>query len=401
MKTIRFRDLSVAEKLASKTRKYFTLLFSFLLISLCILMVLNIDQKINALILYVSIVTAYTAFALKVKECSATFRLLIIVGILYRFLPCLTVSTTFSTDIIQYQYLGDKILNGQVPYKDFPAPYPPLSIYIIVPFLMAGNVRLLKLFFVICDLAIIFIIYNMLKSRKLPLERVRLLSLILLFFPVSLLEYSFSGHNDSFTLLLLITSIIFLDNKPALSSIFLCLSICSKIFPVAAIPFILKHFLSVNRKAALRFLLTLFPVLGLISSPFIFLSFNAYFDMFLGVSRFSIPYGFFQTLLFKLIDGPLEATIMPVLIVSFSISIVIFLLIFAFSYFHAWSLEKSLSVTLVFLPFLLPQFQPWYLLWSLPFVILYFSKNWKFTKAYILLLLFVHTLCYLMPLYIG
>jgi hypothetical protein len=65
---------------------------------------------------------------------------------------------------------------------------------------------------------------------------------------------------------------------------------------------------------------------------------------------------------------------------------------------QAWSLKKSLSITFAFLPFLLPQFQPWYLLWALPFVILYFSKNLKLTKMFMLLLLFVHALCYLISL---
>jgi hypothetical protein len=142
----------------------------------------------------------------------------------------------------------------------------------------------------------------------------------------------------------------------------------------------------------------LVPVLGLISLPFLVLSSNAYLDMFLGVTRFSIPYGFFQTLLFKLFDGPSEPIIVPVLIVSFGICTVIFLSIFAFSYLQAWPLKKSLSITFAFLPFLLPQFQPWYLLWALPFVILYFSKNLKLTKMFMLLLLFVHALCYLISL---
>jgi hypothetical protein len=380
-----------------KTEELFALVSSVLLVFLCSLMVLNINQKTSALILYVSLVTVYATFLLKVKECSSTmFWMIATIGILYRLLPCLTVSTTFSNDIIQYGYLGDKILNGQIPYKDFSAPYPPLSIYITVPFLMAGDLRLMKLFFVICDLVIIFLIYNTLKSQRLPLGRVRLISLILLLFPASLLEYSVSGHNDSFTLLLSLISIILLDNRPATSSTFLSLSICSKIFPVVAIPFILKHFLSENRKAVSRFLLMLVPVLGLISLPFIVLSSNAYFDMLLGVTRFSIPYGFFQTLLFKLLDSPSQ--LITVLIISFSISTVIFLTIFAFSYLQAWPFMKSLSIAFAFLPFLLPQFQPWYLLWALPFVILYFSKNWKLTEMYMLLLLFMHTLCYLISL---
>ena len=387
--------------LVFKTKEFFVLGCSFLLVFLCFLMVLNIDQKINTLLLYVSIVAVYGAFLLKVKECSTLFWIAIIIGILYRLLPCLTISTTFSTDIIQYRYLGDKILNGQIPYKDFPAPYPPLSIYITVPFLMVGNLRLMKLFFVICDLVIVYLIYNLLKSKSLPLGRVKLLSLILLFFPVSLLEYSVSGHNDSFTMLLLLISIIFLDKRPALSSVFLSLSICSKIFPIVAIPFILKHFLSENRKTALRFLQMLAPILGLISLPFILLSSNAYFDMLLGITRFSIPYGFFQALLFMLLGGSSELMIMPVLIVSFSFSIVIFLLIFAFSHIQLWSLEKSLGITFAFLPFLLPQFQPWYLLWALPFVILYFSKNWKLIELYLLLFLFIHTTYYLMLSYSG
>ena len=387
--------------MAFKGDKHFALVSSTLLLLICLLQVLNTGETIEALALYMLMATVYVTFLLKVKECSNIFLLIVFIGVLYRLLPCLTISTTFSSDIVQYRYLGNKILNGQVPYRDFPAPYPPLSIYITVPFLMAGDLRLMKLFFVACDLLIIFSMYNLLKSQKFPLERVKLLSLVLLFFPASLLEYSVSGHNDSFTLLLLLISIIFLDNHPTLSSIFLSISICSKIFPMVAVPFILIHFLSENRKAASRFLLTLISVLGLISLPFIVLSSNAYFEMLLGITRFSVPYGFFQTLLFMLIGGPPELILVPVLIVSFSISIVIFLLIFAFSCLHAWPLEKSLGIVFAFLPFLLPQFQPWYLLWALPFLVLYLFENWKLTEMYLLLLLCIHALCYFNSLCIS
>jgi len=383
-------------KLAFKGDKHFALVSSTLLLLICLLQVLHTGETIEALALYMLMVAVYAIFLLKVKECSNMFLLIVFIGVLYRLLPCLAVSTTFSNDIVQYRYLGNEILNGQVPYRDFPAPYPPLSIYIIVPFLMAGDLRLMKLFFVACDLLIIFLMYNLLKS-KFPLERVKILSLALLFFPASLLEYSISGHNDSFTLLLLLISIIFLGSRPALSSIFLSLSICSKIFPVVAIPFILMHFLSDNKRTVSRFLLTLISVLGMISLPFIVLSSNAYLEMLLGITRFSVPYGFFQMFLFMLFGGASELILVPVLIVSFSISIVIFLLIFIFSYLHAWSLEKSLGIVFALLPFLLPQFQPWYLLWALPFVILYLLKNWKLTETYLLLLLFIHASCYLIP----
>jgi hypothetical protein len=53
------------------------------------------------------------------------------------------------------------------------------------------------------------------------------------------------------------------------------------------------------------------------------------------------------------------------------------------------------------LPFLLPQFQPWYLLWALPFLVLYLFENWKLTEMYLLLLLCIHALCYFNSLCIS
>lgn len=357
------------------------------------------DKQFEALFTYLTIVLVYTVFLFKIEIYPNNFRFALSLGIVYRLLPCIIISATFSNDIVQYGYLGNKILSGQIPYKDFPAPYPPLSLYISVPFLIIGDLRLLKLFFVLCDLAIIFLLCRMLKSQNISVEKIKMLSLILLFFPPLLLEFSVSGHNDSFTLLLLIASLALLHDKQTISASFLGLSICSKIFPLATVPFLLKQQWAKNKKTASHFLLTLASSLALISTPFILLSPNAFFGMLFGATRYTIPYGFFQMLMFKLLNGSSDSLIMSVLIVSSAISTIIFLSIFIYSHLRDWSLTKSLSIIFMLLPFLLPQFQPWYLLWALPFVILHASENRKMIVVYLVLLSVFHFLSYLLTIY--
>jgi len=382
-------------------RKRLSLFFSVLFLSLCPFLVLSINNQLNTLLVYLGLTIAYAAFLFSVKECPSNFWLIIVLGVAYRLLPCFVATSALSNDLTQYGYLGNKIIGGQIPYKDFSAPYPPFSLYISVPFILAGDLRVLKIFFVSCDLAMIFLLYIILKSKFVSVDKGRFLSMLALFFPVSMLEYSVSGHNDSFTMLLLIASVALLDSKPAFSSISLSLAVCSKIFPVLAVPFMVKYLFSKSRQASHHFLLGLVSSLSLISAPFVLLSSSSYFEMILGTTRFSIPYGLFPTLLFALLGGASASLAIPVLIVSSVFSAVVFLLIFTYSCVHKWELFKSLSVVFVFLPFLLPQFQPWYLLWALPFVMLYFSENRKMLVGYMALLSISHFLSYAMPLLVS
>lgn len=386
-----FHDFGGVGKLALKNKKQFALIFPILLASLCFVLVFSTDKEIDALFLYLSIVIIYAVFLFNIEEYSNRFWLVGVIGIIYRLLPCLVISTTFSNDLIQYSYLGGKILSGQFPYRDFTAPYPPLSLYVAVPFVFIGDLRFLKALFSLCDIFIVFIVYKVFLQGA---ENANRISMLLLLFPVSLVEYSVSGHNDSLTVLLLIASIALLDKNVAVSSVLMALSILSKIFPVILVPFVLRQLYSNNKKSALFFLAMLIAVLFAVSFPFILLSWDGYISMIIGITRYSVPYGVLTSLLNLLVSFTQSSTMFFYLL-AIILLIEFCALIFIISSRRKWPLMKTCGICLLILPFLLPQFHPWYLLWAFPFMITYYSSNLKLTRGYMLLFLSVHILYYL------
>jgi len=388
---VNFHGFGGVGKLAFKSKKQLALIFPILLVSLCFILVSIIENKIDVLFLYLSIVIIYSVFLFNIKEFSNGSRFVGVIGVIYRFLPCLVISATFSDDLLQYGYFGSKILSGQIPYRDFSAPYPPLSLYITVPFVMAGDPRFLKALFSLCDVLIVFIVYKFFLQGT---ENANRISMLLLLFPVSLVEYSISGHNDSLTILLLIASIALLNKNVAASSILMAFSILSKIFPIILVPFMLRQLYSNNKKSALLFLLMFTAVLFAVSFPFILLSWDGYISMIIGTSRYSKPYGVLTSLLSLLANFAQSSTMFfhllaIILLIEFSA------LIFVISSRRKWSLMKTCGICLLILPFLLPQFHPWYLLWAFPFLITSYSNSLKLIRGYMLLFLAFHVLYYL------
>jgi uncharacterized membrane protein len=333
----------------------------------------------------------YAVFLFNIEEFSNRFWLVDVIGITYRFLPCLVISAIFSDDLIQYSYLGGKILSGQIPYRDFSAPYPPLSLYVTVPFVMTGDPRFLKALFSLCDVLVVFVVYKVFLQGRGNANRI---SMMLLLFPVSLVEYSISGHNDSLTMLLLIASIVLLDKNVAASSVLMALSILSKIFPIILVPFVLRQLYYNNKKSALFFLAMLVAVLFAVSFPFILLSWDGYISMIIGSTRYSTPYGVLTSLL-SLLANFAQSSIMFFHLLAVIILIEFCVLIFVISSRRKWPLMKTCGICLLILPFLLPQFHPWYLLWAFPFIVTYYSNNLKLIRGYMFLFLAFHILYYL------
>jgi uncharacterized membrane protein len=354
-------------------------------------MIFRIENKIDALFLYLAIIITYAVLLFDIKEYSNRFWLVGVIGVIYRLLPCLVISATFSNDLIQYSYLGSKMLSGQIPYRDFSAPYPPLSLYVTVPFVMVGDLRFLKALFSLCDVLVVFIVYKVFLQGTGNANRTFML---LLLFPASLIEYSVSGHNDSLTMLLLVASIVLLDKKVAVSSVLMALSILSKIFPVILVPFVLRQLYSNNKKSALFFLLVLFAVSFAVSLPFILLSWDGYISMIIGTTRYSIPYGVLTSLLSLLVNLT-QSSITFFYLLAIMLLIEFCALLLVISSRHKWPIMKTCGICLLILPFLLPQFHPWYLLWALPFMVTYYSNNLKLIRGYMLLFLSAHILYYL------
>jgi uncharacterized membrane protein len=343
------------------------------------------------LAMYASIILVYAIFLF--KKGSYEPWLVLSLGIVYRIVPLFSLPMLLSNDILQYGSFGAKILQGLIPYKNFDAPYPPLSLYVTVPFVLMGDLRFLKAFFSLCDLLVIFIVYKFFLQGA---ENANRIFVLLLLFPVSLVEYSISGHNDSLTLLLLIVSLVFLDKNVIASSALMASSVLCKIFPVIFIPFILKHLYSDSKKSALVFFSVLVIVLSVISLPFVLESWEGYISMIIGFTRYSVPYGVLTSLFSRSLGASSEQSIMLSLAFGIMLLIAFSAVIFAISSSRNWPLMKSCSISFLVLPLLLPQFHPWYLLWALPFMATFCSDNLKLVKSYVLLFLFFHILYYLL-----
>jgi len=355
---------------------------------LSVLLTLLLDDWLNFFLLYTALIFVYI-FLLSRQNFENSW-IVTVLAIVYRFLPLFSASILLSTDIVQYGSFGTKILGGLLPYRDFDAPYPPLSLYVTVPFVMLGDLRLLKAFFSVCDIFIVFVVCKMFLREA---ENVNRIFMWLLLFPVSLIEYSISGHNDSLAILLLIISLVLLERSVIASSVLMALSILCKIFPIILVPLVLRQLYSNSKKSAIIFLSVLIATFCLVSLPFVLISWDGYFSMIIGITRYSVPYGLLTSLLNFFVD--FSKSIMffhllaVVLLMEFSA------LAFYISFRYKWSLVKSYSVCLLILPILLPQFHPWYLLWAFPFIAIHFSSNLKLIKIYMVFFLFVHISYYL------
>jgi len=367
---------------------FYTPFLTLLLLSFLLTFFLN--NWLNFFVLYASIISVYTIILF--KKNSYELWSVAILAIVYRVIPLFSSSVLLSTDILQYEHFGTKILEGLIPYRSFAASYPPLSLYVTVPFVMIGDLRFLKALFSLCDVVIVFIVYKIfLKEAK----NAKTILMLLLFFPVSLVEYSISGHNDSLTVILLIASLTLLDKRVAVSSALMALSILCKIFPIILVPFVIKHLYSKSKKSVLLFLSILITVLSVVSFPFILFSWEGYISMIIGLTRYSVPYGVITSLLYPLIDFTYSSILFSHLL-AIILLIEFCALVFLVSSRRKWPLMKSCSVCLLFLPLFLPQFHPWYLLWALPFMMTYSSNNLKLMRGYMLFFLFSHILYYLL-----
>lgn len=339
-------------------------------------------------ILYISL---FFFFIFTLREDKVhNLRFLSFLGILYRLLPVLSLPQIPADDIFQYGTFGTRILQGLIPYKNFAAPYPPVALYVTVPFVLVGDLRFLKAFFSLCDILIAYVVCRILLRGNEKSDRIFVL---LLFFPATLIEYSIAGHNDSLAVLLSISSLILLSKNVILSSAMMSFAVLCKIFPATLIPFLIRHLYSIKKKLALIYFSALIFLSSLISIPFILLSWNGYASMIIGSTRYSKPYGIIPSLLQHLLQGFEPARISYVF--DFFFLGIFYSLIFVIAWFYKWSLMKSCSICLLFIPLFLPQFHPWYLLWASPFTIAYFKNNLRVLKSYCVLILFFNMVYYL------
>jgi alpha-1,6-mannosyltransferase len=232
---------------------------------------------------------------------------------------------------------------------DLPSPYPPgAQLFFRAVTAFHESTFTLKLAFVLCEFAIVFLLLGLLRRNRQPLHLV----LAFAWNPLLAIEVSGSGHVDIVGALLLVVSAALLVRQwRATAAIALGLAIAVKFLPVVLLPLYWK-------RVRIRDLVLAGVIVGLLYIPFL--------------NHGRIPTGslgtYVQTFRF---NGPLFAAldelVPPRLLVAFAVFVGLGIATWLRKTMPEWSLDAfawPMAATLLFAPVLFP----WYLLWLLPFL---------------------------------
>ena len=220
----------------------------------------NLESRVPEVIalLLVAGILYVAAVYLAERFSTGRFGLAIILGaaVIFRLL-LLPAEPSLSNDVYRYQWEGRVQRLGINPYATNPAAlahlgiedpgrplevgrstptlYPPLSEWSFSgPKTVAGYKRL----YTGLDVASLVVLLLLLAARKLPLERV----VVYAWNPTVAVAFAMCGHHDSLAILALIAANLFIINqRAALSILFLALSFLSKFFAALLLPVILKR----------------------------------------------------------------------------------------------------------------------------------------------------------------
>ena len=287
---------------------------------------------------------------------------------------------TLSDDIFRYVWDGKMQNHGVNPYvyppnggevaplrdiyypginnKHISTIYPPLlQIVFRVVDLIAHTPMAMKVCFILCDLGIIGLILILLRNHGYPLGRV----LIYAWNPLVIVEVAGSGHNDPLALGLMLAALWAITaDKPKLSILYLALSFVAKFFSVVLIP---SFFLGIRR---IRPFL-IFPAV-------IVLFYLSYLDagdrLFHGLLVYSDKWRFNDSLFTLALTA--TGSLIHAKVVVGSIFMVIVLGRMLSDRAHLQTAYVLVGAYLL----LTPTFQPWYLIWIVPFLCFFPNRAW-------------------------
>ena len=263
-----------------------------------------------------------------------------------------------------------------ISYKDIPTVYPPLTqlVFAVSTLLVPGSIWSMKLIFVFFDMAVVVLIYMVLRLLK----ENPLYVIVYAWNPLVLKEFANSGHNDALAICCVMAAVyLILKEKYTFSSACLGLGVLSKFYPLIFVPFFL---LKNQYKAFLTCLVVImagylpFLVWGQPDPGKVFAGLATY------VQEWSVN-GFIFEIIYSLLsifDG--DPYILSKIICG-SIFTITWFFIF---YKKQNAIEKAFwAVTALFL--LSPVGDPWYFSWTIPFLCIY-RKYSLIVLSYLLIL---------------
>ena len=189
-------------------------------------------------------------------------------ALLFRLL-LLPMWPSLSQDLYRYRWQGRAQQEGLNPYtvtpatpslehlrdetyqlmgtKDLLSVYPPLTEQLFAwIFRLTPSVVGFKSLFVMFDLASVVVLLLLLKTRRLPLERV----IIYAWNPLVITSFAASGHYDSVAIFTLLLALLFMvGRKPMLSTGLLAFSTLTKFFSILLFPALLKRVFESRQRA--------------------------------------------------------------------------------------------------------------------------------------------------------
>lgn len=263
-------------------------------------------------------------------------------------------------------------------YINIPTIYPPLAQYIFAlnSFVFNGSLMGLKIIFILFDLATGFLLIKWLNLRSINISY----SLFYFLNPVVIKEIANSAHLDSILAFFFALSIYYLEKlmrskNNYISPFLLALATLIKVTPIFALPAIIKF--SKNKLSATGvFTITLIAL----SLPFAFgdkfmPGFGSFAKHWVNNESLFYPISFLATKAVYLFGLDTFMFVKKGLINEMPgklVSGAILLLIMAYGYFKSTIKQPSQYCLLIITSLLLlsPVFNPWYVLWFLPFAII-------------------------------
>jgi len=288
------------------------------------------------------------------------------------------VSTDQQNDFEKLKSLRDEDpkFYRYISYKDVPTIYPPLTqaAFAVSTLLAPGSIWFMKFLFVLFDMAVIILIYEVLKLLK----QKPLYVIVYAWNPLILKEFANSGHYDALAICCVMAAVyLFIKEKYVFSSICLGLGVLSKFYPLIFIPFFL-----LKKKYKAFFACLVVIATGYL--PFFVWSQTDLFKVFTGLSTYTQNWSI-NGFIFELIYSLLSILGGNPYILSKIICGGIFAVIWIFIFYKKQEvIEKTFwAVTALFL--LSPVGDPWYFCWVIPFLCIY-RKYSLIALSYLLIL---------------
>ena len=312
---------------------------------------------------------------------------IVLFGVAFR-AAMLFSAPTLSDDIYRYVWDGRTINHGINPYRYAPSaaelaplrdslythinnrdvgtPYAPLTLATFALFQRIGDsVLVFKLGFIIADCLIMLVLLRLFARTGTP--RVNLL--VYAWNPLVVVEVAGSGHSDPLTVLLLLIAVnTAMAKRPWATTAGLTLAMLGKYFSVAVLPLFWKSF-----KGGAWIVI---PA-GLVAAFAVFSSSVEYHVLSLATV---FEHWHFNDSLFALIywaTGSLPVTRFLVVAIFFALVVKVARL--------NWPLPRAVMTVLGGMFLLTSTFEPWYLLWIVPFLCLYPNRAWLLLTGLIML----------------